>query len=145
MVALHAIMNFENFTTIYTLITAAIAFIVLLFRLKGNAAVLASSPVSAEVLSVEKNVDVILQIKVRFKHGSYSSVADVNIDPMYDKTDYQVGSTVNVWVSPSSAAMVFLKKPNVLKLLVKSGYPAFVLLLITWLPLLLIFRGNISM
>lgn len=135
-------MNVDTFTTIYALLTVSIAFIVLAFRLRSNAAVLASSPMSAEVLGVVKNVDVILQIKVRFKHGNNSSVADVNIEPMYDKTDYKVGSSIPVWVSPGSTTMVFLKKPNVLKLLAKSGYPALMLLLIAWLPLLLIFRGN---
>lgn len=145
MLALHAKMNIDNFTTIYASVTVLIALVVLFYRLKANANVLSSSPIRAEVVGVEKDVDVITQITVRFKQSNFPTVIEVSIDPMYDKTNYEIGSSIKLWSPLNNPNMVFLKKPNLIKLFAKASFPAFMVLFIMWFPLILIFRGNISM
>lgn len=138
-------MNVDNFTTIYASVMVLIALLVLFYRLKANANVLSSSPIKAEVVGVEKDVDVITQITVRFKQGNYPVVIEVKIDPMYNKTSYEIGDSIKAWSPLNNPNMVFLKKPNAMKLIAKAGFPAFLVLFIMWFPLILIFRGNISM
>jgi hypothetical protein len=138
-------MNRNEFSIIYALVTITIVAVVILWRYRQSKELLSAAPIKAEVIALEKDVDIILSVQVRLNANKIASVVNVPIDPMYDKTEYEIGSYINVWASKENPSLVFFNQPNILKVLTKVSAPALILLFLLWAPLAYIYHDIINM
>jgi len=132
-------MSDTEFIILYVTLASVISLLVACFRYTRNYSVIGSAPVSAQVLEVTKDVDVITSIKVKFKTPGTLNVTEIAIDAMYNKTNYEVGNDIDLWASIHNPNLFFLTEPNTVKLIAKVLFQSFVLWFLLCLPIITAF------
>jgi len=138
-------MTETEFLISYNVVVVVIAIAIALWRIKHNWSVIDSVPREAEIVAIERDVDVVISINIKIKTRNSLSIEQVHIDPMYDKTDYRVGSSYSVWVNENNPNMYFTSKPNALKLIGKIGFQSFVIWAVLCGMLLAVFAESFGM
>ncbi len=134
-----------EFLLYYNSIVIFIALAIAVWRIKNNWQVIKAQPIEAEIVQVEKDVDVIISINIKIKTRHSLAIEQINIDPMYDKTDYCVGSPFTVWVHESNPRLYFKSKPNAFKLIGRIGLQSLVIWVILCGMLMAAFAKKFSM
>ena len=120
-------MTETEFLISYNIVVVILVIAIALWRIKNNWSVINSVPLEAEIVAIEKDVDVVVSINIKIKTRNNLSIEQVYIDPMRDKTDYCIGSTYSVWVNEQNPNLYFTSKPNAFKLIGKIGFHSFVI------------------
>ncbi|KZY31100.1 hypothetical protein A3729_26775 [Oleiphilus sp. HI0043] len=142
---LHAKMTDTEFLLYYNSIVVFIALAIAVWRVKNNWQVIKAQAVEAEIVQVEKDVDVVISINIKIKTRHSLAIEQIHIDPMYDKTDYRVGSPFTVWVHDSNPRLYFRSKPNAFKLIGKIGLQSLAIWVILCGMLMVAFAKKFSM